>query len=64
MFGSIVGQLGQAGLCPRTAGPGWLVSQDGWPRLACVLEYCRTAGPGWLVFCSIAGRLAKAHCVQ
>ena len=29
MFGSIAGQLAQAGLCS-------VVLQDGWPRLACV----------------------------
>ena len=29
MFGSIAGQLAQAGLCS-------VVLKDGWPRLACV----------------------------
>ena len=46
------------------ADPGWLVSnsiagyaglcsvvlQDGWPRLACVQEYCWMCVLGWLVF--------------
>ena len=53
MFGSIAGRLALAGLC-------LVVLQDGWPRLACVRQYCRTADPGWLVFGSIAGRMAQA----
>ena len=36
VFGSIAGQLVQAGLCS-------VVLQDGWPRLACVQVYCRMA---------------------
>ena len=50
MFGSIAGRLAQDGLCS-------VVLQDGFPRLACVQQYCRMAGPGWLVFSSIAGEL-------
>ena len=53
MFSSIAGRLAQAGLCT-------VVLQDGWPRLACVQQYCRTASLSWLVFSSIAGRLAQA----
>ena len=53
MFGSIAGQLVQAGLC-------LVLLHDGCPKLSCVLQYCRTAGPDWLVFSSIAGRLAWA----
>ena len=53
MFSSIAGRLALAGLCS-------VVLQDGWPRLACVLWFCRTAGSCGLVFGSIAGRLALA----
>ena len=41
-----------------------VVLQDGRPRVACVLEYCRTAGLGWLLFGSIAGGVAyRLACV-
>ena len=51
MFSSFIGRVAYTGLCS-------VVLRDGWPRLACVQQYCGTAGLGWLVFSSIAGQIA------
>ena len=64
VFGSIVGQLCQAGLCPRTAGPGWLVFWSIAGRLAQAGLCSVVLQDGWprlIMFSSIAGWLA---CVQ
>ena len=37
MFSSFIGRVAYTGLCS-------VVLRDGWPRLACVQQYCGTAG--------------------